>query len=1558
MSGRERLPYPGLRAYERDETDLFFGREGCVDDMVERLAANHFLGVLGASGSGKSSLVRTGLLDALELGFLAAAGPFWTIADCHPGSSPLRNLAAALLAARGGGVPEATDVEVFHAFLRRGPRSIVEWVKEGNLPAGHNLLLLIDQFEELFRYGDYAGREQAEAFSALLLESARGRIFVVITMRSEYLGACALIPGLAEQINKSLYLTRRMTREECRQAIEGPAKVAGFDIEPRLVARLLNDLSGFAPWDADRENSQLERLSRQADQLPLMQHALSRLWQLASERKSSSRPILTLQDYLDIGQLQGALDQHAEEVIARLSEAAKPFVGRVFRALVAGPGLAAAIRRPSRFEQLVIETGGTRGAIAEIVDAFRARGCNFLRPADDLPIADDTVIDISHESLIRQWQSLAIWFEEEAQSSALWDRLISGQERHAAGKGELLSGLDLATALDWWNRETPSVGWAASHGGRFEDVERFLRLSRENEEAYESAEKAREAEERQRQAAELKRAKKESKLRKAFAVTGFGLALLCFCGALVGWLLYDRLRTAQKNSANALVRVSEVIDRIQSSNVIGLTEIEKDLFDSLAPLQEYTLSEARYTLKEQDIVSLYHNYSISLAKIGDSQRATEKMATAFALSKLHLQSKLDPTQFDLSFITRFFEIVVVHSWSLMNAGDYDAAWRVLEFSAAIERAFSENANNSTILSALAAVENARARYFSDLDRDEPAYEAQMRAVKLQEKASGSGENNFSEHRSLITYYGNLILKTRALASSIRFSDLDRKTLLTDAANKSELKRCNMIYNLMDRNNLDFLFYGDFASCILITDNNPSESDSLEDISEKIRLSLLNVEKFQHIDPDLQDLQISKLSILDKLFRVEDRKSVERIRYVSANRPDGNQKGFYYEQKSILTEELKESMNRLISQWTSIIVNKTTLPHDVWMISGVYNTITDFLKKDEVTPAERESIYRLIRDALAPSLKAFPGAKPYQLISSDAAYQLAEVLRKRGDADDEALELYDEALRQFEKIGLFENFKKPSERYASACGAYSGKIYIYKSRKDATRALENYRELFSRCAPIVNRHDWDFYLRETLQAGGQVGALLFELGQYETARPLLEYSSHWADADATRLLSQIYRSGLGVGKDVKRADELAVLASRQSTKRFTVPADFNGTKQPFRVFVREWPHDFGYTGIDDQARWLEEYRGGRVPDDVKEVFRNLHSFAKSEDKSFPYVAIYSIGTADAPLPDEIAKEKIAKGFAPNPAISQDADGVAIGGLDPVSYFDSNGPLVGSEHFFAIWNGAVWFFVSAEHRDRFLKEPENYAPEFGGFCAECLAQGHKIHSVPTVWAIHGGRLHLYVNAALRNVWKENTEERLAAARIAWYMMSNKAISPLPSSRTNRYFGSEKEGREKLDEASKAILEKDYFISLTLLNEASKLLRYALNQPTYEGDRRRSAEYRENLIVAYGNVAFQSLFTKQDVVALEAADRALELDSHADWIRGNRAHALMFLGRVDEARSIYRLGRGAAIQGFDTFEDALRDDFNKLRAAGRTHPLMDEMAAAMGFDIDPPTNASENR
>ncbi|MBD0259479.1 MAG: hypothetical protein ICV83_27485, partial [Cytophagales bacterium] len=235
-------PYPGLRPFETHEVDIFFGREAQTDKLLVKLQRNRFLGVVGPSGCGKSSLVRAGLIAGLETGFMSDAGSGWRIAEMRPGGQPLTRLAEAMLTPTALG-PELTAEPNAAAFvqatLRRGPLGLVEIMREMPPADGANLLILVDQFEEIFRFRREVDVNEADAFVALLLASTRHEvpIYVVITMRSDFLGDAALFAGLPEALNDSQFLTPRLTREQCQAAIEKPARVFGGSIEPALVNR-------------------------------------------------------------------------------------------------------------------------------------------------------------------------------------------------------------------------------------------------------------------------------------------------------------------------------------------------------------------------------------------------------------------------------------------------------------------------------------------------------------------------------------------------------------------------------------------------------------------------------------------------------------------------------------------------------------------------------------------------------------------------------------------------------------------------------------------------------------------------------------------------------------------------------------------------------------------------------------------------------------------------------------------------------------------------------------------------------------------------------------------------------------------------------------------------------------------------------------------------------------------------------------------------------------------------------------------------------------------------
>ncbi|HJQ34547.1 MAG TPA: tetratricopeptide repeat protein [Pyrinomonadaceae bacterium] len=489
-------PFPGLRPFETNEYLLFFGREGQSDALVERLERARFLAVVGTSGSGKSSLVRAGLLPALRGGMMAGAGAGWRVAVSRPGHDPIGNLAREL-AAEGvlpgdSGLERAEAEAVVEATLRRGSLGLVEAAYAARLGEREKLLVVVDQFEELFRFrearaGAAATDDDAAAFVKLLLEASRQRelpVYVVLTMRSDFLGDCAQFQGLPEAINDGQYLIPRMTRDERRVAIVGPARVARGKMTEPLVNRLLNDV-GDNP-----------------DQLPILQHALMRTWDFWLGHHADSEPV-GLDHYLAVGTMTDALSMHADEAYNELpDERSQRIAELLFKALTERGTDNREVRRPTSLHEICEIAEATPEEVAGVVEVFRREGRSFLMPPPPTPLTPDTVIDISHESLIRNWARLRDWVKDEAEGARIYRRLADAAAAHRAGEGGLLDDVTIGWVNRWRERYKPNRAWGLRYHRGYDEALGYLEES-------EAASAARATEgERQRQA-EFERERRE-----------------------------------------------------------------------------------------------------------------------------------------------------------------------------------------------------------------------------------------------------------------------------------------------------------------------------------------------------------------------------------------------------------------------------------------------------------------------------------------------------------------------------------------------------------------------------------------------------------------------------------------------------------------------------------------------------------------------------------------------------------------------------------------------------------------------------------------------------------------------------------------------------------------------------------------------------------------------------------------------------------------------------------------------------------------------------------------
>ena len=483
------LPYPGLRPFEETDHALFFGREAQVSALLRQLEDHAFVAVLGSSGSGKSSLVRAGLLPAVREGFLLATTK-WRFLVIRPGHRPFQRLVQALTSpmdssgenhsAPAGDQPATPAESRILSTLLGNDRGLLTALDESGISADTNVMIVVDQFEELFAFrragagrDDVASRDDVAAFVNTLLCACTdpdGRVRVVLTMRSDFVGDCEAFLGLPEAVSRSQFLVPRLDRVQMEDAITRPGTVEEggfrpFSFEQGLVNRIIND-AGDRP-----------------DQLPLMQHALMRTWKLADRRTDRDDTSVQLmhKDYDDAGGIKEALSRHAEDAwkLIEGDQRKEEIVRRLFLLLCDISPDGQITRRRPRVTEVQAVTGAGNEELAGLIRHFQEDDRNFLFPRLDHQNASD-FLDISHEALLRQWPRFARWQEQERQDASELERLAEQAVLHSRKEGDLLSAINLVRIAEWQTRVSPE--WARRYVKQeaWEQIVAFIKESENN----------------------------------------------------------------------------------------------------------------------------------------------------------------------------------------------------------------------------------------------------------------------------------------------------------------------------------------------------------------------------------------------------------------------------------------------------------------------------------------------------------------------------------------------------------------------------------------------------------------------------------------------------------------------------------------------------------------------------------------------------------------------------------------------------------------------------------------------------------------------------------------------------------------------------------------------------------------------------------------------------------------------------------------------------------------------------------------------------------------------
>ncbi len=453
----QRNPFPGVRPFTSAEDKYFFGRDEVINEVKDTLLVNHFVALIGASGTGKTSVIQSGIIPEL----LTSGSGEWVPVSVRPGTNPLENLLKGFQQV----FPTDLSDDDVQAFIS-GDMSLGEWVSQ-TIPGKNNYLIVVDQFEEIFRMGHHGrpnGKNpEASRLVKLLMQVVNEKLpdfYVILSIRSDFIDNCSKYIDLTEQINRSKYLLPGLSGDAIASVIRGPIKLAGAEIEPGFVDLLLDDLKEVE------------------EQLPLLQHSLMRTWDHWTQKRSNETPI-SVSDYLDAGPIGKSLNDQLNDIYNSLDEKQKVICERLFKTITAKGEQTIGYRRLISLGNIARIAQCSVDEVSDVVSIFRRPGRQFLLPSANHALTEGCIIELAHESLITTWEMLRKWIEEEAESIRIYMKLSEASELYQQGRTELWKHPELQHAIEWRESQKPTPSWGIQYNPAFERAMVFLNTSEE-----------------------------------------------------------------------------------------------------------------------------------------------------------------------------------------------------------------------------------------------------------------------------------------------------------------------------------------------------------------------------------------------------------------------------------------------------------------------------------------------------------------------------------------------------------------------------------------------------------------------------------------------------------------------------------------------------------------------------------------------------------------------------------------------------------------------------------------------------------------------------------------------------------------------------------------------------------------------------------------------------------------------------------------------------------------------------------------------------------------------
>lgn len=639
--------------------------------------------------------------------------------------------------------------------------------------------------------------------------------------------------------------------------------------------------------------------------------------------------------------------------------------------------------------------------------------------------------------------------------------------------------------------------------------------------------------------------------------------------------------------------ITDLLQRDENVTIIGLAPLKNDIFKNILPYQDLLKNKSSDELDNWKIAQSHFQIATALESLGrDGFNVRYKQA--FLISYKYV-AKYTENGINIpeKLMMTLLNSAVYYAWDLMNMNDMEQAKKIFSKTNYFVGKYNGKKMNPDLMYARTKFDNALSRFYSKIGDDKNGYLFNHKAIKKMRELVNLDENNLLYKSSLATYLRNLNVRLDSLLTP------DDKSFIKEGY--------EIALKIKETKGTGTLGLTVLAECAYTEAGYLLKLNKYDEAIQLLEQEISELSFYINLEPLNVSLYLNRARLYTKLHSI-----------------------FKYQKKS--DSQAYQNIIKAKNDWLNAINDKTSIINELWIIRSIY---LDYLRSIEF-PVEKEEnlrqkieLFKDLENAIRRCAEKNKNVHDIAFIAGDIYLNLGELKNKAGESYEIIIENLNKAIDYFEKTNILSRTDKFTENFSNYARVISQRIKLNCKYENIDLVMKDFEDMNKVFIPILEKFQFDFYLRSNIvSAYNSTGELLFKMKRYEEAKAILAYASKWGVKESSKKLASIYREGLAGEVDIKAAESLEKLANKQSMKKFTIPCEFGmGKKIPFDVFVSELPKDFKYKGIDDQAIWLKEARGGSVPEDTQKAFRTLQSIAWEKDLSYPDLCLRAMNLAN-------------------------------------------------------------------------------------------------------------------------------------------------------------------------------------------------------------------------------------------------------------------------------------------------------------------------------------------